>query len=332
MTETKTALITGITGQDGSYLTQLLLAKGYSIIGSTRRQPLQPFVSDRWSAGYPGRFQWVGSDPARLEHTLARFQPDECYNFAAYTSGAGRYDDPVAVGDLNGLAVVRLLEAIRKSSPSTRFLQASSSEVFGSSRTSPQDETTPRNPTSPYGAAKAYADSIVSIYRERYGLFACSAILYNHESPLRDVGFVSRKVTRGAAAISLGLEQHLLLGNLEARRDWGYAGDYVRAMWQMLQAQTASDFVIATGTNNSVRQMCDYAFSRVGLDYRTHVREDPSAFRPHEAVPLLGNAGKATRELGWAPQVAFKELIEMMVDHDVAQLRGSNDQPGTADE
>ena len=234
----------------------------------------------------------------RLEHALAQFQPDECYNFAAYTSGAGMYDDPVAVGDLNGLAVVRILEAIRKASPSTRFLQASSSEVFGSSQTSPQDENTPRNPTSPYGAAKAYADSIVSIYRERYGLFACSAILYNHESPLRDVGFVSRKVTRGAAAISLGLTQHLLLGNLEARRDWGYAGDYVRAMWQMLQAQTASDFVIATGTSNSVRQMCEYAFSRVGLDYRTHVREDPSAFRPHEPVPLLGNAGKGHARTG----------------------------------
>jgi GDPmannose 4,6-dehydratase len=275
---------------------------------------------------------WDVTDKDQLGRTLRDFRPDECYNLAAFASGGGMYDDPVAMAEVNGLAVTCILEAIRTGSPRTRLLQASSSEVFGHSQSSPQNESTSRNPRSPYGAAKLYADSMVRIYRERYGLFACSAILYNHESPFRSLDFVSRKITRAAAAISLGMEDSLSLGNLDALRDWGYAGDYVEAMWRILQARTASDYVIATGVSHSVREMCGYAFDYIGLDYRAYVRSDPSAFRQQEPVPLVGDASKARRDLGWIPGTDLKKLIEMMVDNDLAQLRASQDPVGASNE
>lgn len=322
MTAKRTALITGVSGQDGFHLTELLLAKGYRVVGTSRTSSsgLRTGVKDSLQE----RLEWDGMEQRTIDSILSELQPDECYNLAAYTSGAGMYDDPVAIGEINGLTVSRLLEAIRTKSPGTRFLQASSSEVFGLPVDSPQDESSPRNPRSPYGAAKLYADAMVRVYRERYALFACSAILYNHESAQRSPDFVSRKVSRSAAAIKLGLAEHLSLGSLDAQRDWGYAGDYVRAMWLMLQASIATDYVIATGVLHSVREMCEYAFRHVGLDYRNYVREDPSASRPIEPVPLLGNAGKAALQIGWQPSVDFKSLIEMMVDHDLAQLRDAN--------
>jgi GDPmannose 4,6-dehydratase len=331
MSKTKTVLITGISGQDGSYLADLLLEKRCRVFGTTHPG------SRRLAAGAQKRrsierVEWDGLDQKEMERILAYACPDECYNLAAYASGTGMYDDPLAIAEVNGLAVVRILEAIRSTSPRTRLVQASSSEVFGHPQASPQDESAARNPRSPYGAAKLYADSMVKIYRERYGLFACSALLYNHESPLRSSGFVSSKITRAAAAISMGLAEYLSLGDLDARRDWGYAGDYVRAMWMMLQVPKADDYVVATGASHSVRQMCDYAFGRVGLDYREYVREDPSAFRPPEPVPLLGDASKARRNLGWMPTVDFKMMIEMMVDNDIARLRESDDPIGANDE
>ena len=316
MTQARTALVTGTTGQDGSYLVELLLAKGYCVVG-TSRVPLG-------MQGLEQAVKWDGMDQETIDRVLADYRPDECYNLAAYASGAGMYDDPVAMGEINGLMVSRILESIRTQSPGTRFMQASSSEVFGIPAESPQDESSIRQPRSPYGAAKLYADTMVKVYRERYGLFACSAILYNHESPRRGLGFVTRKVTRGAAAIKLGLAGELALGNLDAQRDWGYAGDYVEAMWLMLQEKTPDDYVVATGILHTVRELCECAFDHVGLDYRHHVRIDHSAFRPAESISLVGNAGKAALQMGWQPTVDFKSMIEMMVDHDLAQLRHAN--------
>jgi len=321
MTQARTALVTGATGQDGFHLIELLLSKGYNVVG-TSRESSSGIVAG--AQGLQERVKWDGMDQETINRILAEYRPDECYNLAAYASGAGMYDDPVAIGEINGLAVSRILESIRTRSPGTRFMQASSSEVFGTPTENPQDESSARHPRSPYGAAKLYADAMVKVYRERYGLFACSAILYNHESPRRGLGFVTRKVTRGAAAIKLGLAEELSLGNLDAQRDWGYAGDYVEAMWLMLQANAADDYVVATGILHTVRELCEHAFARVDLDYRDHVREDHSAFRPIERVPLVGNAGKAALQIGWRPSMDFKSLIEMMVDHDLAQLRDAN--------
>lgn len=327
----KRALIIGVSGQDGSYLAELLHAHGYGIIG-TSRAPRRSGAAAPAGPAMDDLVAWDGLDQGTIDGIVARHQPDECYNLAAYASGSAMYDDPVAVAEINGLAAARILEAIRAGSPRTRFLQASSSEVFGSPIISPQDESSARNPRSPYGAAKLYADSMVNIYRQRYGLFAASAILYNHESPRRGSGFASRKITRAAAAISLGLAGELPLGNLDARRDWGFAGDHVRAMWMVLQAPAAGDYVIATGTSHSVRDICEIAFRHVALDYRDFVREDPAAFRPREPVPLVGNPEKARRELGWEPQVRFQALIEMMVDHDMALLREQIESNGAGNE
>jgi GDPmannose 4,6-dehydratase len=316
------ALITGITGQDGSYLAELLLSKGYSIIGAVRdsqnaKEPLPAVNKNSIEL-----IAWDMLDQRRITEVLAEYRPTEIYNFAAYSSGVGMYDDPVGVGEVNGLAVTRILEAIREVSANTRFCQASSREIFGEAVESPQTENTPANPRSPYGAAKLYADSMIRIYRQRYGLFACSAILFNHESPRRGLCFVTRKVAQEAVKIKLGLAKELRLGNMDAKRDWGYAGDYTRAMWLMLQQEQADDYVVATGKAHSVRELCEFAFSHLGLDYRDYVREDASDYRPVEPAPLVGSAAKANSKLGWKPEVEFKELVHMMVDAELRSLSG----------
>jgi GDPmannose 4,6-dehydratase len=315
-----TALITGITGQDGSYLAEQLLAKGYQIVGAARDSQQAGAALLRGLKGTVELVDWDMLDQQRMTEVLAEYRPAEIYNFAAYSSGSGMFDDPVGIGEVNGLAVVRMLEAIRAVDVNIRFCQASSREIFGEAVESPQTESTPTNPRSPYGAAKLYADSMIRVYRQRYGFFACSAILFNHESPRRGFGFVTRKITQEAAKIKLGLAKELHLGNLDAQRDWGFAGDYVRAMWLMLQQEQADDYVVATGRANSVREFCEFAFSRLGLDYRDHVREDASAYRPIERALLVGNAAKAKRKLAWKPEIEFKEMVHMMVDADLRRL------------
>lgn len=316
----KTALITGVTGQDGLFLAELLSAKRYRILGAVKdvhktRESLPGELRDAVEL-----ISWDMRDQRRMSDVLRQCRPHEVYNLAAFSSGAGMFDDPVGIGEVNGLAVVRILEAIREVDPKIRFCQASSREIFGEAVASPLTESTPVSPRSPYGAAKLYADSMVRIYRQRYGFFACSAILFNHESPRRGLAFVSRKITHEAARIKLGLSAELRLGNLDAQRDWGFAGDYVRAMWLMLQQPRPDDYVVATGEAHSVREFCELAFERLGLNYREHVREDAAAFRPVEPVLLVGSAAKAERELGWRPLVEFKALVHMMVDADLQSL------------
>jgi GDPmannose 4,6-dehydratase len=315
-----TVLITGITGQDGSYLAELLFAKGYRVIGAVRqRQNAKESLSTVLKNSVE-LIAWDMLDQPRMTEVLAEYCPAEIYNLAAYSSGAGMFDDPVGVGEVNGLAVPRILEAIREVDAKIRFCQASSREIFGEAVESPQTESTPANPRSPYGAAKLYADSMIRIYRQRYGLFACSAILFNHESPRRGLCFVTRKITHEAAKIKLGLAKELHIGNLDAQRDWGYAGDYVRAMWLMLQQERADDYVVATGKAHSVRELCEFAFSRLGLDYRDYVREDALAYRPIEPALLVGCAAKANSKLSWKPEIEFRELVHMMVDADLRNL------------
>lgn len=316
----KIALITGIAGQDGGYLAELLLAKGYRVVGAVR-DPESAY------ARLPGVLArtvelvaWDMSSQAAMTQALARIKPTELYNFAAYSSGAGMYDDPVGIGDVNGLAVARILEAIREVDIRIRFCQASSREVFGEAVESPQTECTPRNPRSPYGAAKLFADSLIHIYRRHYGMFASAAILFNHESPRRHMSFVTRKITHQAARIKLGLATQLRLGNLDAQRDWGFAGDYVRAMWLMLQQLHADDYIVCTGETHSVREFCECAFDYLGLDYRNYLGEDQRSHRPAEPVLLVGSAAKAKRELDWAPEVGFRDLVHMMVDADLQLL------------
>jgi GDPmannose 4,6-dehydratase len=316
-----TALITGITGQDGSYLAELLLEKGYRVVGLVHSDT--DSATQSLARGLDRKvelFAWDMLDLRKIAELLGNIRPDEFYNFAAYSSGAGMYDDVVGIGEVNGLAVARILEGIRSGSAKTRFLQASSSEIFANAQESPQSESTPVCPRSPYGAAKVYADLMVRIYRQRYGLFACSAILFNHESPRRGADFVTRKITHEAARIRLGMANELRLGNLSARRDWGFAGDYVRAMWLMLQQPHAEDFVISTGEVHSVREMCECAFAHLSLDYRAYVREDPKEFRLMEATQLVGDSSKAHRLLGWRPEIGFTELVTMMVDADLRAL------------
>lgn len=314
------ALITGVTGQDGSYLVELLLAKGYRIIGAVRDKQRAKEALPAGLKDAVELVQWDMLDQHRMIVVLAEYRPTEIYNFAAYSSGSGMFDDPVGIGEVNGLAVARMLEAIRAVDANIRFCQASSREIFGEAIISPQTEATPANPRSPYGAAKLYADAMIRIYRQRYGLFACAAILFNHESPRRGLEFVTRKITYEAAKIKLGLAKELHLGNLDAQRDWGFAGDTVRAMWLMLQQARPDDYVVATGEAHSVRELCEFAFGRLGLDYRDYVREDASAFRPVEPALLVGSADKAKQHLGWQPEVAFRELVHMMVDADLLNL------------
>lgn len=315
-----TALITGVLGQDGSYLAEQLVADGWRVVGAVRdpehdRSRLRPTLF-RQVELEPWRTQQV----APIADVLASCRPSAVFNFAARSSGADMYVDPVEITEANAMAVVRILEAILEIDPAIRFCQASSSEMFGEASETPQSEATPFRPRSPYGAAKLLAHNMVGIQRRRHGLFACSAILFNHESPRRGEGFVTRKIARGAARIKLGLQQDLYLGNLEARRDWGHAADYVRAMRLMLEQPVADDYVIASGTSHSVREFCDAAFGHVGLDYRDFVKEDSTVFRPPEPVPLVGDATKAAQVLGWRPTMGFHEIVRQMVDCELDAL------------
>ena len=325
---TPTALITGITGQDGSYLAELLLEKGYRVVGMTRRSST---ATNERIAHLEGRLELVQGDlldQASLVAALQSGRPTEVYNLAAQSFVPTSWNQPVLTGEFTGLGVTRMLEAIRQVDRTIRFYQASSSEMFGKVREVPQNELTPFHPRSPYGVAKAYGHFLTVNYRESYGLYAVSGILFNHESPRRGLEFVSRKVTDGAARIALGLASQLLMGNLDAERDWGYAGDYVGAMWLMLQEPEPRDFVIATGVAHSVRDLCRIAFDRVGLDYQRYVEVDPKLYRPAEVDHLRGDATSARQVLGWEPAVSFREIIESMVDADLARheahLRGGD--------
>ena len=313
----KTALITGVTGQDGSYLAEFLITNSYRVVGAVRDVSAAFIRLPKDLAGKVELVQWDMFSQAKMRTVIERIKPSEIYNFAANSSGSGMFDDPVDTGEVNGLAVLRLLEAIREVNQEIRLCQASSREIFGVATESPQTELTTRNPRSPYGAAKVFADTSIRIHRERFGMFTASAILFNHESPRRGLDFVSRKITHQAARIKLGLDANLSLGNLDARRDWGFAGDYVRAMWMMMQQSQPDDYVICTGESHSVRELCEYAFEHVGLDFRNYVQEDSDSYRPNEPVLLLGSAEKARRELGWTPEIGFKALISMMVDADL---------------
>lgn len=317
------ALITGISGQDGSYLAELLLEKDYKVIGTTRDIERTEVNLAATLKGKVKLVKWDFLDQQQIFNILEDNQITEIYNFSAYSSGAGMFDDSIGICKINGLAVTIILEAIRAIDPSIRFCQASSSELFGSVNVSPQSETTSFRPRSPYGAAKLFAHSMIDIYRQQYDLFACSAILYNHESPRRGLEFVTRKITHGAAKIKLGLAKDLNLGNLEARRDWGYAADYVRAMYLMTKHIEAGDYVIATGQSKSVRELCEITFNYLGLNYLDYVHEDKSAYRPTESCQLVGNADKAKQVLGWEPEIDFQKLIHMMVAADL-QLLSSN--------
>ena len=319
----KRALITGITGQDGSYLSELLLEQGYEVFGLTRRLSTANYwrishLLDRLTL-IPGDLL----DQLSLIRVLERVRPQELYNLAAMSFVPASWDQPMLTGEFNSQGVTRVLEAVRVVDPSIRIYQASSSEMFGKVREIPQRETTPFYPRSPYGVSKVFAHYITVNYRESYGLFAVSGILFNHESPRRGLEFVTRKVTDGVARIKLGLEKELKLGNLSAQRDWGFAGDYVQAMWRMLQQDTADDYVIATGKSHSVQQLVEVAFQHVGLDWRKFVVQDPALLRPAEVDHLIGDASKAAAQLGWTPAVSFEQLIKMMVDADLEQLKAS---------
>jgi GDPmannose 4,6-dehydratase len=321
---TKRALITGITGQDGSFLTELLLDKGYEVYGIIRRS--SSFNTDRIDHLYqdphePGtRLRLVYgdlNDSSSLNTILRQIEPDEIYNLGAQSHVRVSFDVPEYTAEVTGLGTVRILEAIREAGIRPKFYQASSSELYGKVLETPQTERTPFYPRSPYGCAKAYAYYITVNYRESYNLFASNGILFNHESERRGETFVSRKITRAATRIKLGLQEKLFLGNLDARRDWGYAGDYVEAMWLMLQTDEADDYVIATGQTHSVRDFLDEAFGMLDLDWKQHVEKDPRYYRPAEVDLLLGDASKAREKLGWEPKVAFKELVHLMVEHDL---------------
>jgi GDPmannose 4,6-dehydratase len=315
------ALVTGITGQDGSYLAELLLEKNYEVYGLVRRSSLEKY--DRVER-IATRIRFVEgdlTDQSSLDQALAQIQPDEVYNLAAQSFVPVSWNQPVLTADVTGLGVLRVLEAIRKHSPQSRFLQASSSEMFGQVEESPQSEKTRFHPRSPYGVAKVFGHHTTVNYRESYGIFACSSICFNHESPRRGTDFVTRKVTQQAARIKLGLADKLRMGNLDAKRDWGFAGDYVRAMWLMLQPPQPEDFVIATGETHSVRELLEGAFSRVGLDWNKYVELDPKLVRPAEVDCLCGDSGKARKALGWKPEIGFHQLVEMMVDADLQALQ-----------
>jgi GDPmannose 4,6-dehydratase len=316
----KRALITGITGQDGSYLAELLLEKGYEVVGTVRRSS----APNLWRIEHV--LKRVTLKPADLLDQLSllrvidEVRPAEIYNLAAMSFVPASWDQPLLTGEFNAQGVTRLLDAVRQVDTSIRIYQASSSEMFGKVREVPQTEQTPFYPRSPYGVSKVFAHYITINYRESYDLFAVSGMLFNHESPRRGLEFVTRKVSDGVARIRLGLADSLSIGNLDAHRDWGFAGDYVRAMWLMLQQDKPDDYVIATGVAHSVRELIQIAFGRVGLDWQKYVRVDPALLRPAEVEHLLGDASKATTELGWTPLVGFKELVEMMVDADLARL------------
>lgn len=318
----KTALITGITGQDGSYLAEFLLEQGYRVVGMQRRTSTETVGR---IAHLMDRIELVQGDlldQLSLIDLMQRFRPDEVYNLAAQSFVPTSWQQAVLTGEFTALGVTRVLEAIRLVDPEARFYQASSSEMFGKVREVPQRETTPFYPRSPYGVSKVYGHWITVNYRESYNLFACSGILFNHESPRRGLEFVTRKVTHGVARIKLGLADELYLGNLDAQRDWGYAPDYVRAMWLMLQQDQPEDFVVATGRTHTVQRLCELAFAAAGLDWQEYVRIDPRFLRPAEVDLLVGDPAKARTVLGWEPSVSFEQMVELMVDADIRTLSG----------
>jgi GDPmannose 4,6-dehydratase len=319
----KRALITGITGQDGSYLADLLLSKGYAVHGMVRRSSSENFERISHLHDRVPLHQGDLLDQYSLSSVLREVEPDEVYNLAAQSFVPTSWNQPVLTGEFTALGVTKMLEAIRHTAPRTRFYQASSSEMFGKVRETPQTETTPFYPRSPYGVAKVYGHHITVNYRESFGLYAVSGILFNHESPRRGLEFVTRKVSYGVARIKLGLQKKLPMGNLDAHRDWGYAGDFVEAMWRMLQQPEPDDYVIATNQSHTVRELCEVAFSHAGLDWQEHVVVDPKFVRPAEVDLLIGNPAKAKAKLGWEPTVSFRQLVQMMVDADLKSLRES---------
>lgn len=320
----KKALITGVTGQDGSYLSELLLSKGYEVYGMVRRASVERFdrvehIKDRIKL-----VQGDLTDQSSLDEAVKTIQPDEVYNLAAQSFVPTSWNQPTLTGEVTGMGATRMLEAVRKYRHDARFYQASSSEMFGKVREVPQTELTPFHPRSPYGVAKVYAHFITVNYRESYDMYACSGILFNHESPRRGLEFVTRKITYGVARIKLGLSSELRLGNLDAKRDWGFAGDYVEAMWMMLQQKEADDFVVSTGETHSVREFVELAFGSAGLDWKKHVVIDPAFIRPAEVELLIGDPRKAKEKLGWRPKVSFPELVRMMVEADIKLLQSNS--------
>ena len=313
----KKALVTGITGQDGSYLAEFLLDKGYEVWGMHRRTSTMNFDRINHITDKIHLVQGDLLDQNSIQNLIREAQPDEIYNLAAQSFVPTSCNQPLLTGEITALGVTRMLEAIRSVNPRIKFYQASTSEMFGKAREVPQRETTPFYPRSPYGASKVYAHWITVNYRESYGLFACSGILFNHESPRRGLEFVTRKVTNTAARIKLGTANELRMGNLDAKRDWGYAGDYVEAMWLMLQQNEPDDYVIATGETHSVRELIELTFGYLDLDWEKYVRIDTRFVRPAEVDLLVGDASKAHRKLGWKPKVALKELVKMMVESDL---------------
>jgi GDPmannose 4,6-dehydratase len=316
------ALITGATGQDGSYLAELLLEKGYEVYGLIRRSSSEKNDRVKHLVGRMNFVEGDLTDQSSLDSAVQAILPDEVYNLAAQSFVAASWNQPVLTADVTGLGVLRILEAIRRHQPAAKFLQASSSEMFGKVREIPQTEQTPFHPRSPYGVAKVFGHHITVNYRESYGLMACCCIGFNHESPRRGTEFVTRKVTQQVARIKLGLASKLQMGNLDSQRDWGFAGDYVKAMWLMLQQPSADDYILATGTTHSVRELVEVAFSFVGLDWQKFVELDEKFIRPAEVDYLRGDGTKAKEKLGWEPTVQFRELVEMMVAADVELLQG----------
>jgi GDPmannose 4,6-dehydratase len=319
----KTALITGITGQDGSYLAELLLEQGYRVCGMVRRASTENFQRIEHLRDRVSLHQADLLDQTSIAAVLDQVRPDEVYNLAAMSFVPTSWAQPVLTAEFTAVGVTRILDAIRQVCPPARFYQASSSEMFGKVRETPQTELTPFHPRSPYGVAKVYGHYITMNYRESYNLFACSGILFNHESPRRGLEFVTRKITHAVARIKLGVQSELRLGNLQAKRDWGFAGDYVRAMWLMLQQGEPDDYVVGTGETHSVEEFVQIAFDHVGLDWRRHVVVDPAFYRPAEVDLLLADPGKAQRQLSWWPQIGFEQLVRMMVDADLALLGGA---------
>jgi GDPmannose 4,6-dehydratase len=319
----KTALITGITGQDGSYLAEFLVERGYRVVGMLRRLSLENYARIEHLGKKVELAQGDLLDPASLSSIIKEYEPDEVYNLAAMSYVPTSWTQPVLTGEFTALGVTRMLEAIRTVDRGIRFYQASSSEMFGKVRENPQNENTPFYPRSPYGVAKVYGHYITVNYRESYDMFAVSGILFNHESPRRGLEFVTRKISDGVARVALGLSDALYLGNLDAKRDWGFAGDYVRAMWLMLQQPEPQDFVVATGESHSVREFVELAFRHVGMEWEPFVKVDPRLLRPADVDYLVGDAQKARRELGWKPEVQFDELARMMVQADIEHLERS---------
>jgi GDPmannose 4,6-dehydratase len=319
------ALITGISGQDGSYLAELLLSKNYEVHGQVLRTELDDPKRSLWRI-YP-HLDRITLHPASIEsfpsifRIIERVQPDECYHLAAQSFVSYSFDDEFAIFNTNIDGTHYLISTLKELAPKCRFLFAASAEVFGLAKTSPQNEQTPFHPRSPYGITKVAGYNLTTYYRENHKIYACSAILYNHESPRRGYEFVTRKITRGAAQIKLGLAKDLRMGNLDAVRDWGFAGDYVEAEWRMLQQDQPNDYVIATGKGHTVRELCQLAFSRLGLNYQDYVVFDERFYKPPETVSLIGDASRAQQELGWTPQVTFEKMVEMMVDVDLAELQ-----------